>query len=472
MNSRQTNAAVDRIQEDPIHAAFENPMHVTSNSTPPSGDPSIIEVTEDGVAREVVRRRSGEIKFDHQKKAWFVWDKDKWRQDNRKEVYQYCRETAREASENASYKERRAMRKANFPSGVERLVQSDRDVAVSGNYWDLDPMLLGCPKVTVNLRTGKPINPSPKDGITKQCGVTPSPGDCSLWRKFLMDASGGDEDVVGFIQVWFGYLLTGETSEHSLLFVYGPGGNGKSVFLNIISRILGDYAVTAGMDTFTKSRGDRHPTDLAMLRGARSVSASETEEGRSWAESRIKQMTGGDEITARFMHRDFFTSRPNFKLTIVGNHYPVLSDVDPAVRRRFLILPFTKRPPEPDHELWAEAPQILSWAIRGCLDWQDRGLPRPQAVVSATEQYFEDQDIFGQWFQECCRAGRTNDFKTSADLYKSWKWFSEGAGEDAGTRQGLGQRLRRNGFVSAQKRVVDKNCEGWTGIALVDRSGL
>jgi putative DNA primase/helicase len=138
----------------------------------------------------------------------------------------------------------------------------------------------------------------------------------------------------------------------------------------------------AAMDTFTASRGDKHPTDLAMLRGARLVTASETEEGKAWAEARIKSLTGGDDFSARFMRQDFFEFKPAFKLCIIGNHKPVLQNVDDAARRRFNNIPFTRMPENPDRELEAklmkEAPGILRWMIEGCLDWKRNGLMRPQ----------------------------------------------------------------------------------------------
>ena len=123
------------------------------------------------------------------------------------------------------------------------------------------------------------------------------------------------------------------------------------MFLNVLTGILAEYAKTAAMDTFTASKGDKHPTDMAMLRGARLVTASETEEGRAWAEARIKQLTGGDPVTARFMRQDFFTFMPAFKLTIVGNHQPMLQNVDEAARRRFNIVPFIRKPEKPTASL-------------------------------------------------------------------------------------------------------------------------
>ena len=139
------------------------------------------------------------------------------------------------------------------------------------------------------------------------------------------------------------------------------------MFLNTIAAILGDYATVASMDTFTATHTDRHPTDMAMLRGARLVTAQETEEGRRWAESRIKALTGGDPITARFMRQDFFTYRPQFKLFVAGNHKPSLRNIDDAIRRRLHLIPFTFKPARPDRDLpdklKAEWPAILTWAI-------------------------------------------------------------------------------------------------------------
>jgi len=462
----------DKQRFGAVHKALENAkeVHIPSEFSPNAGDS--IEATEDGIARELVRRNGREIRFDNDLGAWFVWGNGAWRRDAVGIISETLREIIRDASSGwGDDKELRSVRRASFVNGAERMAKTDQKVSVIASYWDRDPLLLGCPNVTIDLRTGLERAPSPDDGITKLCGTAPKDGSCPTWIQFLMDTTGNDEYVIEFIQMWFGYLLTGLTDEQVLLFIYGPGGNGKSVFLNTITRILGDYSSTAAIDTFTKSRGDRHPTDLAMLYGARSVSVSETEEGRPWAEARIKQLTGGDKVTARFMRKDFFTFLPTFKLTIVGNHPPVLSDVDPAIRRRFLILPFTRQPNVVDidleKKLWEEAPQILAWATRGCLELQKRGLARPEAILAATNQYFEDQDLFSQWLEECCEISPANSFMSSAVLYQSWRRYAEDAGEDAGTQKMLGHKLKRNGLSSGQKRFRGKNCKGWLGISLV-----
>ena len=325
-----------------------------------------------------------------------------------------------------------------MPAAWKSLRRSDRLMAVTSEAWDRDPLLLGTPGGTVDLRTGKLREPDPTDGITKVTAVAPADrADCPRWLQFL-DETFGDVDLIRFLQQWGGYSLTGETREHALVFGFGNGKNGKSVWLNTHTGILNDYAVTSAMDTFTASKSDRHPTDLAMLRGARLVSASETEEGRSWAESRIKQMTGGDQISARFMQKDFFTFRPSFKLTIIGNHKPVLKNVDDAARRRFNLVPFNRTPAKPDplleQKLKAEWPGILRWLIEGCLDWQANGLVRPASVVRATESYFEDQDLMSQWLAEACDAEPGNQYKWEAtgSLFASWTDFANRAGEKPG----------------------------------------
>jgi putative DNA primase/helicase len=325
--------------------------------------------------------------------------------------------------------------KAATAAAVERFAQSDPTLAVTSSIWDNDPFLLGTPDGTLDLRTGILRAPNPQDFITSLTAVTPAPqATCPLWLNFLAEATGRDEGLIRFLQQWCGYCLTGDTREHALLFAHGPGGNGKGVFLNTVSRIMGDYARTAAMETFTASATDKHPTDLAMLRGARLVTASETEEGRAWAESRIKQMTGGDPIAARFMRQDFFEYVPNFKLTIIGNHKPVLRNVDEAARRRFNMVPFLFKPQKVDRQLEmklrAEWPGILRWMIDGCLDWQKHGLIRPPVVINATAEYFSEQDTVSQWVEDCCTLGpRQSD--TLKTLFKSWSGYAFANGEKA-----------------------------------------
>ena len=198
-----------------------------------------------------------------------------------------------------------------------------------------------------------------------------------------------------------------------MFFLHGSGANGKSVFINTLVGAWGDYAAILPMETFVETtQSDRHPTELAKLRGARLVVAQETEQGRRWAEAKIKALTGGDKIAARFMRQDFFEFTPQFKLTIAGNHRPSLTSVDEAIRRRIHLIPFTvtispeKRNLKLGDELRKEWGGILKWAVAGCLEWQRIGLAPPAAVLDATADYLTAEDGFGRWIDECCIVGK------------------------------------------------------------------
>jgi putative DNA primase/helicase len=431
-------------------------------------------ITQDGIARVFARRFEDKLRYCHDTGAWFEWTATHWKKDKTDLAFNFCRELGREFTENAKTSELKEVRKFSFAGGVERFARSDRLLAVTSETWDADPFLLGTPGGTVDLRTGELREPNPRDGITKITAVSPSTkADCPRWVKF-MDETFGDKDLVRFIQQWGGLCLTGSTAEHALVFGFGKGKNGKSVWLNTLTGILNDYATTAAMDTFTASKSDRHPADLAMLRGARLVTASETEEGRSWAESRIKQLTGGDPISARFMQQDFFTFRPSFKLTIIGNHKSALRNVDEAARRRFNLVPFNRTPTNPDllleQKLKAEWPGILRWLIDGCLDWQANRLVRPESVVRATESYFEDQDLISQWLAEACDAEPGNRYKSApvGVLFASWTEFASRVGETPGSIKAFSAWLEKQDFERGTEGHAKVRC--FRGLMLRQRA--
>ncbi len=399
-----------KLRISPAACGWKEPRAKPRKAKPGTGpieDAEEIELTEHAVAEEFARRHAEVLRYCHHTGAWFFWTDTHWERNETKLAFTWARRLVAELNTSAEFKTKAITGKAAFAGAVERFAQADERLAVTSTAWDQNPWLLGTPGGTVDLRTGilRPANSA--ECITRVTAVAPAAtAACPVWLRFLNEATAGDQALIRFLQLWSGYCLTGDTREHALLFIYGPGGNGKGVFLNTIAGVMGAYAVTASMETFTASPGDRHPTDLAMLQGARLVSASETEEGRSWAESRIKQMTGGDPITARFMRQDFFTYQPQFKLTIVGNHKPGLKSVDEAARRRFNIVPFTHEPMTKDAELperlRAEWSGILRWMIEGCRAWSEGGLQRPSVVYEATAEYFEAQDLFGRWMAERC----------------------------------------------------------------------
>jgi putative DNA primase/helicase len=294
--------------------------------------------------------------------------------------------------------------------------------------------------------------------MTKVTAVAPG-GACPIFHTFINRITGGDVELASYLKRLFGYGLTGVTREHVLAFLHGRGANGKSVLLGTIAGIMSDYHTTAPIETFTASHGDRHPTDLAGLMGARLVSASETEEGRRWAESKIKTLTGGDPVKARFMRQDFFEFIPQFKLAIAGNHKPGLRNVDEAIRRRFHLVPFEvtippeERDPELAEKLKAEWPGILGWMIKGCLEWQRDGLSPPEAVKAATNEYLNSEDAVAGWIADCCER-KPSWFEATVDLYASFAAWAERSGEFAGSRKHFREKL-----------ILQKLAEKNTGVA-------
>lgn len=419
--------------------------------------------TQDGMAQVFADTHAGQARYCHTTGRWHLVDEAGiWRPDDRKLAFSWVRHIGRNLGFDG---------KASTASGAEKFAQSDPRLANTHADWNPDPFLLGTTRGVVDLRTGRMRPAKPSDMITRSTSVAPKRGECPLWLSFLEDATGGDKAYQRFLKQVAGYSATGDAREHALFFLHGGGGNGKSVFINVLTGILGDYARTAAMETFMASRTDSHPTDLAMLAGARLVTASETEEGRAWAEARIKRLTGGDPIAARFMRQDFFEYLPEFKLLIIGNRKPALRSVDDAIRRRFNLCPFVHKPQNPDpllgQKLKAEYPQILAWMIDGCLDWLEYGLVRPKVVLDATAEYFAEEDVFTQWLEECC-ARHVTFTEKPALIFGSWRHWCESRGLRFGTDKTFGDSMRRAGFEKRRPPRANgvRPAEQWYGVML------
>jgi putative DNA primase/helicase len=334
---------------------------------------------------------------------------------------------------------------------VVNLATADQRLAAVTEQWDADPWLLNTPDGVIDLRDGNMHEHHPEDYLTK---ITTVAGDVDcptpLWSAFLNRVTGNDSGLMGFLQRMAGYALTGSTREHALFFHHGVGANGKSTFFNVLSGIMGDYHKTAPIETFIASNTERHPTDLAGLMGARLVSAIETEEGRRWDEAKLKALTGGDAVSARFMRQDFFEYMPQFKLIVAGNHKPSLRTVDEAIRRRLYLVPWNvvipadERDKNLGHKLRAEWPGILVWMVHGCLRWQRNGLAPPACVTDATEAYLEAEDALKIWIDEWGERDANCWMKTQT-LFASWKAWCEKSGEYTGNMKRFAQRLETYG---------------------------
>jgi putative DNA primase/helicase len=399
---------------------------------------------------------------------WLSWTGTHWQFDDTLHAFDLARQICREAAASCNKGKVASMiASAKTVASVERLAKSDRRIAATIEQWDADPWLLNTPSGVIDLRTGARRLAQPDDYLTKITAVAPS-GECPIFHSFLEKITGADTELIVYIRRMLGYALTGDTREHALFFAYGTGANGKSVLLSTVSGILAKYHRAAPVETFTASNSDRHPTDLAMLRGARLVTATETEEGRRWAESRIKQLTGGDMVSARFMRQDFFEYSPQFKLVIAGNHKPSLRSVDEAIRLRFHLIPFavTIVAEERDHglteKLKGEWPGILQWLIQGCLEWQRDGLNPPQAVIDATAAYLEAEDTIASWIEDKCDRD-PKAWATRAELFASWSCWAETAGEYAGSTKGFIEKLESRGFQQHR----DRRGRGFFGLQII-----
>lgn len=383
---------------------------------------------------------------------WLLWSGTQWRADDTLMAFDLVRHVCRDAA--ARCKTERlstTIASAKTVAAVERLAKADRRLAATSDQWDADAWALNTPAGLVDLRTGI-LKPSlPSDYNTRLTTVAPG-GSCPIFRDFLNRITGGDKELQKFLQRAFGYALTGSVQEHALLFFYGTGANGKSVLLKTISDILGDYHQQAPIETFTASIHQRHETELAALRGARLVTAVETEEGRRWAEARIKTLTGGDKISARFMRQDYFQFDPQFKLVIAGNHKPGLRTVDEAIRRRFHLVPFAvtippaERDPDLTTKLQSEWPGILKWMIEGCLEWQRQGLSPPAVVRDATSAYLDAEDALAAWMGEKCDRDPNAEERSQA-LFSSWKTWAERSGEYFGNSKTFRNKLETCGVL-------------------------
>jgi putative DNA primase/helicase len=438
--------------EDPVAARVNNVVAIPIDELEPR-PPAF---TDEALALRFAERHANDLRYVAAWGKWLHWTGTHWRLDETLLAFDKARSICRSAAAECNKEKVAAvLASAKTVAAIERLAKADRRLAATADQWDADPWLLNTPWGVIDLKTGEPRSHDPNDYLTRITAASPG-GDCPTWLAFLTRVTGGDSDLQNFMQRMAGYSLTGDTSAHALFFLYGTGANGKSVTIDTLAGILGDYHKAAPIETFTASTSERHPTDLAGLRGARLVTAVETEEGRRWAESKIKSLTGGDTISARFMRQDFFEFQPQFKLVIAGNHKPGLRSVDEAIRRRFHLLPFTVTIPEAERDerlkdkLKAEWPGILKWMVAGCLDWQAQGLNAPEAVRMATAAYLEAEDATAAWIDDCCIRD-PNAWSQSNELFASWKVWAERSGEFVGSSKRFTQNLETRGFHMMRK---------------------
>ncbi len=394
---------------------------------------------------------------------WLAWDDTRWKIDcdgrplklakelvgrmfsdclgEGKTGQPFMKEQVKHACESAKASRLRAMVDLAAPELPIRIEELDQD------GW-----ILNCMNGVVDLRTGEILPHDRTQGITKLCPTAfEMNAESPVWQAFLADVF-GDAEMIDFVQRLFGHFLTADVSEQKLAIFHGSGANGKSTLLNAFMETVGpDYSMQCMPDFLMEKRGESHPTERASLFGKRFVSCVETEASRKLAESTVKMLTGGERIMARRMREDFWEFSPTHKLVLCTNHKPIISGTDHGIWRRLLLVPFLQRfdgarqDKQLPEKLRAEHAGILSWAVRGCLEWQRIGLNPPDSVCSATEDYRNAEDIFGRFIADCCVVEKSAAVRFS-HLYEKFEAWANDAGEFIHSKRAVGGWLTESGF--------------------------
>jgi len=410
------------------------------------------------LAENLVEKYGDDLRWVRDRKIWYVYRGDIWVADVSLIMnysIEFCSGIAALVANDSQLKsaeiKARAIASAHTVKAVAQLSESMPKVQANVDTFDADKDLLGVPGGIVDLRTGAMLPLDRERYISRRTTVAPVKAAAPLWEAFLLEACGGNLTKVAYLKRMAGYCLTGRTEEHVFFLLWGSGGNGKSTFLNCLAAILGEYCATAAMDTFTAHKDAAHPAGIAALAGARVVQCQETRPGQTWDEGLVKQLTGGDAVTARFMFGNPFTFIPLFKLIFSGNHQPHISSVGPAMARRIHVVPFQCQPRVVNkllgEQLRDEYPAILAWMIEGAREWYTEGLNPPQEVLMATEDYLESEDTMGRWLLESCET-ETQGRGRSVELYENWQDWCNRQGSNPGSNVVFAKKLKERGFQS------------------------
>lgn len=441
-----------------------------------------INLTDLGNARRLILNFGNDLKWCETWKKWLVWNGKRWAVDDILKVHQWAKDTVRimyhEASEEFDEKKRRSLAQHAFKCEsifkIKAMLEVARsDVAVKPNIFDANPWLLNVENGTLNLKTGELLPHTRENNITKLAPVKyDSSAECPKWLTHLKRIMNHNQNLIDFHQSAYGYSLTGNTDERKMFIQYGTGANGKTTSNEVIREIMGDYAQRTPTETLFLKHDGAIPNDVAKLNGARFVFCSEGEEGKKLAESLIKDITGGDTISARFMRAEWFEFEPTFKVWLATNHKPVIRGTDNAIWDRINLIPYVVTIPEPERiprrelmEVFREEfPGILAWMVRGCLDWYKDGLMTPDEVKEATSNYRSEMDVVADFIASCCMVSPDFDVEAST-LYKIYAdWMAKQGIKKPLTNKSFGNRIQEKGF---ERKKMRGNKYVWMGINVV-----
>jgi putative DNA primase/helicase len=424
-----------------------------------------------------------DIRYNALWKKWLVWNGSHWEMDDGYLIHdmglRMIRGIYEELLKTSDIRDRLDIEKHAMQSESARRRKALIEVAswipelnIKTDFLDKDPWLFNIKNGTIDLRTGELREHKQEDLITRVANVEyDQNADCPVWKQFIMEIMNYNTDLIRFIQNAAGWAITGDTSEQSMFILFGTGANGKSTFLNTIMNILGDYAIATPTETFMRKKGDQITNDIARLRGTRFVTTTEAEHGRRLSEPLIKQITGNDRMTARFLYGEFFNFVPTFKIWMATNHKPVIKGTDHGIWRRIKLIPFITRIEEEkqdkhlEQKLMLEGPGILNWLIEGAKRWCQEGLKTPAIIIKATDEYRAEMDVIGNFLKERCLQQPGLMIK-ARELFKCYQDWCDDHNEHAVSERFLGLRLKEMGLE--QKRSNDGRY--WQGIQLASGS--
>lgn len=421
-------------------------------------------LTEIDAAHALVDLHGQDIRYCEKAGGWHLWDGKRWKRDEDASINRLAEDCTTKIADAANAKTDLEERKRLLLFALSLRKRRTLENMVAATAWqpqiaigdptrfDANPWLLNVANGTIDLRTGQLSEHQREALITKNVPIRyDSDAQCPRWLQFLEEIFAGDQETIDFVQRAVGYSLTGENREHCCFVLWGTGANGKSTFIKVLEKLLGDYGKSAAPATFVDRQAGGATNDLAALRGARLVSSMETSDRAALAENFLKATTGGDKLSARFLYAEYFDFEPCFKLWIATNNRPVVRGTDEGIWRRIKLVPFTerfdgnRRDELLSAKLETELSGILSWAIRGCSDWQSLGLGQSESVTQATQTYRSDMDTLAQFLAEECEIEASVKVRAK-DLYAAYRAWAEEAGEKPLSQKWLGLRLKDRGF--------------------------
>lgn len=437
-------------------------------------------LTDLGNARRLVAAHGRDLRFCRVLGTWLYWDGCRWQRDETGEVFRRADSVVRaiyaEAAEITDKHAREALvdhaRRSENAARLRAIVEvaeTQAEIAVHADAFDIDPWLLTVENGTIDLRTGNLLEHRREDLITKLAPVRFDPAArCPIFSSFIEKITKQRPTLGGFLQRLFGYSLVGVVTDHVVVVFYGRGANGKTTLLELMAGLLGEYARKTPFTTFLSRKHDGGPRDdLVRLKGARLVYSAESGSGCRLDEGTVKEITGGDKITARPMYGKYLTFAPGFKVFLATNNRPGIRDESVGMWRRVKLVPFDVEIPESEQDkslrekLRAELPGILNWCLEGCRLWQESGLGEPTEVRDATAAYREEQDSFGAFFDERLIFKKGSRLLTK-DLSSAYADWCKSSGEDRRSRAELADALRRRGAMDKR----DGRGRRWEGVRL------